>query len=102
MSLQIGTKSTSNKFAIALTGSFDFNSHRDIRKAGEDALKSDHRIIEIDLGNVEYLDSSALGMLLLLREKARAANKEVTLSSCQGFVLQVLNVVNFDKLFAIQ
>ena len=102
MNPQIGTKSTDDKFVIALTGSFNFTIHRDFRKAGEDALKNGGGIIEIDLEKVEYLDSSALGMLLLLRERALAANKEVTLIRCQEFVRQVLNVANFHKLFAIQ
>ena len=33
--------------------------------------------LEIDLAAVDYLDSSALGMLLMLREKAQAADKTV-------------------------
>lgn len=102
MTLLVGTKRTDDKFAIALTGSFDITAHRCIRKAGEDALNSGGRIIDIDLENVEYLDSSALGMLLLLREKARAVDKEVTLSRCQGTVLHVLNIANFNRLFTIQ
>lgn len=101
MGLQVGTKIIDDKFVIALHGNFDFAAHRDIRKAGDDALKNSERIIEIDLEKVEYLDSAALGMLLLLREKARALGKEVTLSRCQGLVLQVLNVANFNKLFSI-
>ncbi len=102
MSLQVGTNSMDDKYVIALSGSFVFSSHRDLSKAGEGALKSAGRIVEIDMGNVDYLDSAALGMLLLLREKASAANKEVVLSGCQGLVLQVLNVAHFHKLFTIQ
>lgn len=101
MSLQIGTKNVDGKFAIALDGSFDSSTFIGVRKAGNDALKSASRIIEIDLENVDYLDSSALGMLLLLREKARALDKVVTLNRCHGLALKVLNVANFDKLFTM-
>ena len=57
--------------------------------------------LEIDLGEVDYLDSSALGMLLMLREKAQAANKKIVLSNCKGSVRQVLEIANFGKLFTI-
>lgn len=99
MSLHIGTKNLGDRFIIALSGNFDFTAHRDIRKAWEDALKNSERIIEMDLEKVEHLDSAALGMLLLLRERALALDKDVTLSRCQGIALQVLNVANFNRLF---
>lgn len=57
--------------------------------------------ILVDLGKVAYLDSSALGMLLMLRDKARAHNRPVALANCTGSVKQVLDIANFGKLFAI-
>jgi len=102
MNQLIDTKITIDKFIISLSGKFDIDSHHNFRKAGNDAVTSDSQIIEIDLEKVEYIDSSALGMLLLLREKALAANKEVILSRCQEFVLRVLKVVSFNRLFVIQ
>ncbi len=58
--------------------------------------------IEIDLGNVDYLDSAALGMLLLLRDQASGTHKTVILSNCHGVVQQILDIANFKKLFTIQ
>ena len=40
-------------------------------------------------------------MLLLLREKAGAAGREVELANTQGVVKQVLDVANFARLFRI-
>lgn len=50
---------------------------------------------------VDYLDSSALGMLLMLRDKLGGANKEVALVGVRGNVKQVLDIANFAKLFQI-
>lgn len=51
---------------IHLDGRFVFHDHRDFRQAYEQALaRKETRIIHLDMGRVEYLDSSALGMLLL-------------------------------------
>jgi len=50
---------------------------------------------------VEYLDSSALGMLLLVRERAEAVGKPVVLSHPNPTVAQILDIANFRKLFTI-
>jgi anti-anti-sigma factor len=57
--------------------------------------------IQVDLGGVDYLDSSALGMLLMLRDKAKGAGKEVSLANARGSVKQVIEIANFGKLFTI-
>jgi anti-anti-sigma factor len=88
---------------IRLEGRFDFNTHREFREVTESAIKTDGAgEIEVDLGEVDYLDSSALGMLLMLRDRARNASKSVSLTNCRGSVRQVLDIANFAKLFPIK
>ena len=91
------------KVSIRLDGRFDFNAHRAFREAYEPSLvEAGIREVEIDFGRVEYLDSSALGMLLMLKEKAQATGKTVTLANCRGTVKQVLDIANFGKLFTMR
>ncbi|TCJ17153.1 anti-sigma factor antagonist [Parasulfuritortus cantonensis] len=101
--MQISEKIDGNTARLSLEGRFDFHSHRDFR-ASYDALlgRADIRDILIDFARVDYLDSSALGMLLLLREKAEAGGKKVRLTKLTGSVKQVLEIANFGKLFAIE
>lgn len=87
---------------LRLTGRFDFNAHRDFRAAYEPLMSDGEvRAVSIDMAGVEYLDSSALGMLLMLRDKAGAANKTLSLVNVRGPVKQVLEIANFGKLFQI-
>jgi anti-anti-sigma factor len=103
MTMQIKVSINSNVATLAMTGRFDFSSHREFRAASEEALKAQGiSEIDIDMNSVEYLDSSALGMLLLLREKSNSANRKLVLSNCKGIVQQVLEVANFSKLFTIR
>lgn len=101
--MQISSRSTDNQTTLSLQGRFDFHTHRDFRGAYEQALEdATTREIVIDLGGVDYLDSSALGMLLLLRERAESLGKSVSLARMQGTVKQVLDVANFDKIFVMK
>ena len=87
---------------IRLQGRFDFNAHREFREATEQALReAGAKELRVDLAEVEYLDSSALGMLLMLRDKLTGAGKEVGLGNVRGTVKQVLDIANFGKLFRI-
>ena len=73
------------KVSIALSGRFDFNANRAFKSAYEAPLKSANvKELEIELSEVEGMDSSALGMLLMLREKAAAVNKSVSLANSRG------------------
>ncbi|MEO8040892.1 MAG: STAS domain-containing protein [Betaproteobacteria bacterium] len=101
--MQTAVETSENRMVIRLTGRFDFNSHRTFREAYEPALgEATVHELEIDFGHVDYVDSSALGMLLMLKEKAQSMSKSVTLANCRGTVKQVLDIANFGKLFAMR
>lgn len=99
--MQASVTVTEGRAVIRLEGRFDFNSHRDFREAIDTVLASPASTIVVDLGSVEYLDSSALGMLLMLRDRAKGAAREVALTNCRGAVKQILDIANFGKLFSI-
>ena len=80
-------------------GRFDYRVF-DSFKASYASVK-DGSQINVDLSETEYMDSSALGMLLMLREHmGRAAN--ILLVKPTPDVHRVLAIANFDKLFAIE
>lgn len=89
------------KVVIKLEGRFDFNAHREFREVVDRAVREAERKIEVDLDAVDYLDSSALGMLLMLRDKAKGAGKDVVLANARGTVKQVIDIANFGKLFSL-
>ena len=47
------------------------------------------------------MDSSALGMLLLLRDHAGGDNADIALMNISPDVRKILAISNFDKLFKI-
>jgi len=87
---------------LCLSGRFDFSNFRSFRELYEPVL-ADAAIhtVALNFKAVEYLDSAALGMLLMLRERAEKLNKKVVLQECQGTVRQLLEVAHFDRLFEL-
>ncbi|MCB1959161.1 MAG: STAS domain-containing protein [Rhodocyclaceae bacterium] len=95
----IVTKSAAGTL-LKLGGRFDFNAHREFRD-GVDRVMKESGQVDVDLADVAYLDSSALGMLLMLRDKAKGGSREVRLVNARGSVRQVLDIANFSKLFSM-
>lgn len=101
--MQITVDTVGNTTTIHLDGRFNFDSHREFRGAYDPQLgNSAVSNLEIDLSKVEYLDSSALGMLLMLRERAQASNKKLVLRKPSASVAQILDIANFSRLFEIK
>lgn len=100
--MQANVLKEAGKTVIKLNGRFDFNTHREFRAAYEPLVSdADIQAVIVDFSGVDYLDSSALGMLLMLRDKLGGAGKEVALTGVRGNVKQVLDIANFGKLFPI-
>ena len=86
---------------IKISGRFDFSSHQDFRKAYESVSQPNLGFV-IDMSSAEYLDSSALGMLLLMREHAGGDKADIRISNCRPQIKNILKVANFAKLFKVE
>lgn len=100
--MKISQQISEGKATLSLSGRFDFNAHREFRDCYEALFNTGNiRALDIDLGGVEYLDSSALGMLLLIKERAAVKNIQLQLTKCTGTVRQILDIANFGRLFTM-
>ena len=66
MGISTTVSESGNEVTIAVAGKFDFQLYDEFRASYADTAGSGVKYL-VDLSETEYLDSSALGMLLLLR-----------------------------------
>ena len=91
--------SANNNLVININGSFNFSVHPAFRESYRDIKPDKNLIISVDLGNTEYMDSSALGMLLLLDEHFN--EQKINIINCSDYIKQVLSIANFELKFNI-
>ncbi|RBP81778.1 anti-sigma factor antagonist [Marinomonas rhizomae] len=84
---------------ILVKGRFDYSCHKIFKEAFTGVTKV--KECRVDLAGVTYLDSSALGMLLLLRDHVGAENEEIRLVNVNSAVIDILKMANFHRLFDI-
>lgn len=85
---------------IKVTGNFDFSLHAEFRNCYRQA-KMPGMSFCVDLSEAEYMDSSALGMLMLLKEHAEGLGGSVVLQRPSPKIRKLLATVKFEKLFKI-
>lgn len=100
MAISSSNNSDGTELTIRISGRFDFSSHQAFREAYEN-LPVKPRSYIVDMHDATYLDSSALGMLLLLRDYAGGDSARISIQHCNNDVKKILTISNFEQLFSI-
>lgn len=102
MSIQSSVSSDGSTLTIAIDGRFDASSLDDFRRSYEDADTDSIGNFNVNLKNTIHLDSSALGMLLVLRDFAGGDQANISISNCSPEVKKIFAISSFTQLFDIQ
>lgn len=101
MSITSRVSSNGEDMTIAIEGSFDFRTHMAFREVCQQAARLRPLRYVVDFRDTTYLDSSALGMLLLLRDQAGGDAANITLANANADVRKLLQISGFERLFEI-
>ncbi|MBF0186230.1 MAG: STAS domain-containing protein [Magnetococcales bacterium] len=104
MATSISVARSSHSLTISIKGRFNFETHKQFRKIyhlADNDTQDKITHFTIDLSETDYIDSSALGMLLLLREEAAANKATVEISNTHPHIRKILETANFHFLFSI-
>ena len=88
-------------FTVSMSDRFDITAYKDLVESYKDKLESVSKWI-LDMAKVEYIDSSALGMLLMMRELAGGENADITIVNLNASLKKIFTTANFHKLFNIE
>ncbi len=78
---------------------FDFQLHTEFRDVYE--TEKEVETLVLDMNKTVYMDSSALGMMLQLKEHADKSKGKVSIKNAKGNIMQIIEIAHFDKLFTI-
>lgn len=85
---------------IKVGGRFDFSVQNEFRDCYYNVAQADKGTkFVIDMSNTNYMDSSALGMLLMMREYLGGNSADISIVNCSADIKNILTVANFQSLF---
>lgn len=86
------------ELTISVVGRFDNAIQTEFKHSYQDSAVARY---VVDLKETDFIDSSALGMLLMMREHLGGEEADITLKNCPQDIKVILSVSNFQNLFAI-
>lgn len=89
-----------NTAILFVKGRFDIASYEAFNRAYTEFIGRAEQF-QVDLSMTTFMDSSALGMLLLLREKA-GGSVHIELINADDEVSKILQIAQFQQLFTIR
>lgn len=102
MSIQSNVSSDGATLTIVIDGRFDATSLDDFRRSYENIDAGTVSEYHVDLKDTVHLDSSALGMLLVLRDFAGGDQASIKIINCSPEVKKIFAISSFTQLFDIQ
>ncbi len=100
MAVHITQSNDNLTLKIHVDGAFDFHVHRQFRQAYMNNDQSVSHYI-IDLSGTDYMDSCALGMLVLLHEHISPTQGRIEVINASQEIRRVLTIANLDRLVEI-
>lgn len=100
MSLEREFSEDKKQLTIIMSERFDFSLVQEFRGAYSNDTDTVNAIV-IDLQVTEYMDSSALGMLLNMQKVLDKQVSSYKITNCRPQVLKILKIARFSKKFNI-
>ena len=96
----LGVEKLGTAYVVRLGGELDLYNAAQVRAALAEATAEAPERVVVDLGEVEFLDSTALGVLIEAR--SRLANRAGLMLAAPGLeTRRALQISGLDKLFAV-
>ena len=101
MTISVNSNSDGKVINIQVADQFDYSLYQAFRDAYCNAKIQGTKFI-VDLSRANYMDSSAVGMILLLKEHAEQYSGVVVISKPNDSVHKILMIANFQQLVTIE
>ncbi len=85
---------------VRLTGDLDVESSGDLREALLGALDRSSTVVA-DLGGVQFMDSTGLGVLVGALKRCRAAGGDLVLRNPNAPLRKTMRVTGLDRVFTV-
>lgn len=100
MSLSVNTETRDGSVIVHVGGDLDVYTAPQLQEAVSRAFVVG-RLLILDLSDVHFIDSTALGVLVEAHQRSQSENGELRLVVEDPLVLKIFQVTGFDGVFSI-
>ena len=101
MELEIKVDRDADKCVVTLEGEIDVYTAPRLKESLVEAIEGGCAFVIIDMGNVAFIDSSGLGVLVGALRRAKERSGAVRLVCTRDNILKIFRITGLDKVFPI-
>lgn len=101
MTIKTNISNDEKQITVIVEGQFNFSLHQHFRDAYS-KYSNQGAVFTVDLSRTDYMDSSALGMLLLLKDHATSVSGKLVIHKPNAAVAKILEIAKFQRLMEIE
>ena len=100
--MQYEVRKSAGITTIGLKGRMCFSDHAEFRKVIGAFDQPPGGSVVFDMGALEFIDSSGLGMLIIARDEAKKRQQEFVIENVRSEVKRLMDMAKFDRHFTIR
>lgn len=94
---------TKNKFwKVSLEGELDVSTADELKKYLHKLVDEKNIDIRLNLQDLDYIDSTGLGVMIGILKRLKIENKEVYIEKPKNNVRKIFNITGLDKIFKLE
>lgn len=102
MILNVRLNDAENLLEVNVDGDIDVNSVRELRKSLEENIERNTPNILMDCANLNYIDSTGLGVLVSSLKKVQKYGGAIKLINLKPYLNKIFEVTGLTQLFEIE
>ena len=100
--MDITTQNDNGTYNVTLSGKFTFTDNPEFRTILDKISDANISKVILHMERVEFVDSAALGMLLLAYDESEKHKKALLLEGVNGQVKRIFAMARFEQFFKFQ
>ena len=94
---------TKNDFwEVSLAGELDVSTADELKKSLHKLVDEKNIDMRLNLENLDYIDSTGLGVMIGILKRLKIENKEVYIEKPKNNVRKIFNITGLDKVFKME
>ncbi len=100
--MEINTNIVNNQVIVNLSGGMYVEGAEILREKLIKYMEEGQKHFVINMTNVDYIDSSGLGVLVSIHKRTRQSMGSLIISGATGFVKELFELTRLDRVFDMQ
>lgn len=99
---RVAVRSNASTSTAALSGELDISGADGLRDTLDDLHRRGHRLVEVDLSELDFLDAAGLSVLVRADRRFRDSGAELVLTGLRPAQRRLLEITGLDRVLTLR